>query len=80
MKKLLCLFLLVGCVSTTDKETIAKQAARLNRAVVLIQENKMTQGEEEAFIKGERKIWCALNYSINDVPLPADLIPVESSK
>jgi len=74
----LVLLLAVGCVSTQDKQTIEFQAARLDRAVALINSGGVTQADEEAFIRGERKVWHALNYSINGKPLPPDLQPQTS--
>lgn len=65
----------VGCVSTVDKQKIAFQAERLDRAVALIDSGKATQKEMEDFIRGERRIWHALDYSINNNPLPPDLRP-----
>jgi hypothetical protein len=78
MRKLFYLVLalgLVGCVSSDVKEKIAFQTARLDRAVALIDSGAVTQKEEEDFIRGERKVWHALNYSINGAPLPPDLQP-----
>lgn len=69
--------LTVGCVSTVDKERIRFQAARLDRAVALIDSGTVTKEEMEKFIRGERRIWHALNYSINGDPLPPDLQPGE---
>lgn len=76
MKKLLILSLIVvGCVSTQDKQKISYQAARLNRAVNLIDAGQVTSQDMIDFIKGERREWNALNFSINDAPLPLDLQP-----
>lgn len=67
----------VGCVSSAAKEKIAFQSARLDRAVALIDSGGITQKEEEDFIRAERRVWHALNYSINGAPLPPDVKPLE---
>ena len=80
MKYLLMLSLmLTGCVATVDKDTIMYQAARMDRAVNLIDSGVTTRAEEQAFIKAERLIWHSLDYSINGTPLPADTIPVTTA-
>ena len=71
----LAMLLTAGCVSTIDKQTISNQATRLDRAVALINSGSVTQADEEAFIRGERKVWHALDFSINGNPLPPDLQP-----
>jgi len=73
--KYLVVFLLLmgGCVATVDKATISYQAARFDRAVALINSGGVTQKQEEDFIRGERKVWHALDYSVNGNPLPPDL-------
>lgn len=72
---LVLVLLIAGCVSTTDKEKIAFQAARLDRAVALMDSGVSTRQNEQDFIRGERKVWHALDYSINGNPLPPDLQP-----
>ena len=64
---------LIGCVSSADKARVAYQAARLDRAIALIDSGKITQTEEEDFIRAERKVWHALDNSINGSPLPPDM-------
>jgi len=85
MKKSLLVFLvlLVGCVSAESKVTISNQAARLDREVNFINSKAVTQQQMEDFIRAERRVWWALNFSINDAPLPADMqttAPVTSVK
>lgn len=83
MKHLALVLLLavgVGCVSTTDKEKISFQAARLDRAVALMDSGVSTRQNEQDFIRGERKVWHALDYSINGNPLPPDLLPPAPGK
>lgn len=73
----LVLVLAVGCVSSTDRQTIAFQAARLDRAVALINSGSVTEKEKDDFIRAERKVWHSLNYSINGKPLPRDMQSVD---
>lgn len=82
MKKaiLVCIltgFISLGCVtiSSEDRAKISFQAARLDRAIALIDSDSVTQEEEIAFIRAERRVWHALNYSVNNVPLPPDMKP-----
>ncbi len=74
---LIILLTVAGCVSTTDKQKISFQAARLDRAVALIesgtQVEKPSQQDLEDFIRAERSVWHALDFSINGTPLPKDL-------
>lgn len=70
---------LVGCcgISTEDKKVISYQAARFDRAVALINSG-VSQKDLENFVRAERKVWHALNFSVNNIPLPPDLAPVSS--
>ena len=82
MKKLIPVLLLsfgVGCVSAADKARIAYQAARLDRAVALINSGATTREQEQNFIRGERREWHALDYSFNGTALPPDMQVVTSA-
>jgi hypothetical protein len=61
------------CLSSDSKRLIAYQAARLDRAVALINSGGVTDQQAKDFIRAERKIWHALNFVENDIPLPLDL-------
>lgn len=76
MKSLLLVLLIsTGCISSSDRAKIAYQAARLDRAVALINSGMVSKEEEENFIRAEREVWHALNFSVNGTPLPPDIKP-----
>jgi len=70
---LLSLILLTGCVSTETKETINRQATRLDNMVSKIENGQTTRENEQAFIKAERVLFHTMNYDVNDVALPPDV-------
>lgn len=70
---LLMLLLLSGCISNTNKIEITYEATRLDKMVECIKSGSTTRVQEQEFIIGERKLWHSLNYSVNGIPLPADI-------
>lgn len=71
---ILSLALLSGCVASTVKETVERNVERVDKMVLLMEEDKTTRDQEQAFIRALRPAFHSLNYYLNDKDLPSDLL------
>jgi hypothetical protein len=78
MKKLallLSLIMLSGCCSIPPQalEQIGSNAIISDAFIILIEKGDTTRDQEQAFIHANRRNWHALNFAINEAPLPEDI-------
>ena len=79
---ILFLGLLVSGCNTIPQEAFQQPAdnALITDAFVKQMEAGATsRDQEQEFIRSQRKAWHSQNFALNDVPLPPDLAPVNSS-
>ena len=62
-----------GCVATEVKETVTRNTLRLDKQVLLMDNNKTTWEQDKNFIRAIRASFHAMNFYLNGAPLPLDL-------
>ena len=69
------LIMLSGCCSVPPQalEQIGSNALISDAFIVLIEKGETTRDQEQAFIHANRRNWHALNFAVNEAPLPEDI-------
>jgi len=69
---LLLAFLFTGCVPFAAKTMTAQNAILSRRMAELVEENKTTREEEQAFIKVNAELWTSFDCLLNGKERPED--------
>ena len=71
---LLSLFM-AGCSGVPQQalDQAGENALLSDSFIYLVETGVTTREQEQAFIRANRRAWHAQNFSLNDVPLPADI-------
>ncbi len=74
---LACSFMLGGCTSVPQEAltNAGDNALICDGFILLMNTGGTTREQEQAFILANRHVWHSQNFALNDVPLPADLVP-----
>ena len=67
--------LLGGCTSVPPQamEQMRNNAVISDAFVALMEKGDTDRGQEQAFIHANRRNWHALNFAVNEAPLPDDM-------
>lgn len=78
---LLSVFLLNGCVSSTIKDNLSSNAAKLDRYVELMEKDETTPEEDQDMIRVMRVWTWSMNWAANGETPPPDVrFVLESAK
>lgn len=79
MKKFALIFtaliMLSGCSSVPQQalDQIGSNAVISDAFIALMEKGETTRDQEQAFIHANRRNWHALNFAVNEAPLPEDI-------
>ena len=61
------------CVSGTVESRVKRNVERCDNFVQKMDSGLTSRQQEQEFVRANRRMHHSLNFSINDVPLPADV-------
>ena len=69
------LVMLCGCTSVPPQalEQVRNNAVISDAFIALMEKGETSRDQEQAFIHANRRNWHALNFAINEDPLPEDM-------